>query len=122
MDLVVISEGADIGNDVFVGPNVSFTGGRHMTGALEAAGRLTHEEAAALEGRYWDGPSVIVEDGVRIGANSVILAGVRLGKGCVVAAGAIVSNDVPPGALAAGNPARLLTRGGVSDECGAIGE
>ena len=51
-----------------------------------------------------------MEDDVRIGANAVILAGVRLGKGCVVAAGAVVSNDVPPGALVAGNPGRLLKR------------
>jgi acetyltransferase-like isoleucine patch superfamily enzyme len=108
MESVVISEGAELGNDIFVGPNVSFTAGRQMTGALEAAGRMTHADAAAREGRYWEGASVIVEDDVRIGANAVILAGVRLGRGCVVAAGAVVSNNVPAGALAAGNPARLL--------------
>jgi acetyltransferase-like isoleucine patch superfamily enzyme len=108
MECVVISEGAIIGNDVFIGPNVSFTAGRYMTGALQAAGRMSSAEGSTLEGRYWEGPSVIVEDLVRIGANAVILAGVRLGKGCIVAAGAVVSNDVPPGMLAAGNPARLL--------------
>lgn len=42
MESVVIAEGAEIGNDVFVGPNVSFTAGRYMTGALEAASRLTY--------------------------------------------------------------------------------
>jgi acetyltransferase-like isoleucine patch superfamily enzyme len=110
MEAVVVSEGAEIGCDVFIGPNVSFTGGRYMTGALEAAARLTHDEASLLEGRYWEGPSAIVENDVRIGANSVILAGVRLGKGCIVAAGSVVSTDVPPGALVAGNPARLLKR------------
>lgn len=110
MEGVVISEGAIIGNDVFVGPNVTFTAGRYMTGALEAAGLLTHQEAVKLEGRYWEGPSVIVEDNVRIGVNSVILAGVRLGKGCIVAAGSIVSNDVPSGMLVAGNPARVIKR------------
>lgn len=108
MESVVISEGADLGNDIFIGPNVSFTAGRHMTGALEAAGRMTHADAAASEGRFWEGASVTVEDDVRIGANAVILAGVRLGKGSVVAAGAVVSNDVPEGAMAAGNPARIL--------------
>ena len=108
MEGVVISEGAELGCDIFIGPNVSFTGGRHMTAAFEAAGRMTRAEATSQEGRYWEGPSVIVEDDVRIGANAVILAGVRLGKACVVAAGAVVSTDVPPGALAAGNPARIL--------------
>lgn len=108
MECVIISEGAIIGNDVFIGPNVSFTAGRYMTGALQAAGRMSSAEGATLEGRYWEGPSVVVEDLVRIGANAVILAGVTLGKGCIVAAGAVVSCDVPPGMLAAGNPARLL--------------
>lgn len=108
MECVVISEGAQIGNDVFVGPNVSFTAGRYMTGALEASGKLQHTEAVAMEGSYWEGPSVIVEDEVRIGANAVILAGVRLGHGCIVASGAVVSASVPAGATAVGNPARIL--------------
>ena len=107
MESVVISENAEIGNDVFIGPNVSFAGGRYMTGALEAAGRLTREAATSLEGRYWERP-LVVEDDVRIGANAVILAGVRLGRECIVAAGAVVSNDVLPGAMVAGNPGRLL--------------
>jgi acetyltransferase-like isoleucine patch superfamily enzyme len=111
MESVVISENAEIGNDVFIGPNVGFAGGRYMTGAFEASGQLSREEAAVLEGRYWKGPSVVVEDAVRIGTNSVILAGVRLGRQCVVAAGTVVSNDVPPGALVAGNPGRLLRSG-----------
>jgi acetyltransferase-like isoleucine patch superfamily enzyme len=111
MEGVIVCEGAQLGNDIFIGSNVSFTAGRHMTGALEASGRMSREEAFATEGKYWQGVSVIVDDDVRIGVNSVILAGVRLGKGCVVAAGAVVSTDVPPGALAAGNPARLLKRG-----------
>lgn len=108
MECVVISEGAVLGDDIFIGPNVSFTAGRYMTGALQASGRLSPAEGARLEGQYWEGPSVQVEDLVRIGANAVILAGVKLGRGCVVAAGAVVTSDVPPGTLAAGNPARLL--------------
>lgn len=110
MECVVISEGAEIGQDVFIGPNVSFTGGRFMTGAMEASGQMTHDEAAAKEGKYWEGPSVVVEDGVRIGANAVILAGVRLGEGCVIAAGSVVSVDVPARTLVAGNPARILRK------------
>jgi acetyltransferase-like isoleucine patch superfamily enzyme len=112
MDYVIISEAAQIGENVFIGPNVSFTAGRHMTAALEASGAMTAEERDELEGfPYLKDPSVIVEDEVRIGANAVILAGVRLGKACVIAAGAVVSTDVPPGALFAGNPARMLKSG-----------
>src|SRR3990172_8090009 len=96
---VMISEGAQFGNDIFVGQGVVFTAGRAMTGALQATGRMSDEQAALMEGRYWEGPSVVVDNDVRIGANSTILAGVKLGKGCVIAAGAVVSNDVPPGMI-----------------------
>ena len=82
-----------------------------MTGAMQAAGDMSAEEASSQEGRYWEGPSVTVEAGVRIGANAVILAGVRLGRGCMVAAGAVVSIDVPPEGLVMGNPGRLMKPG-----------
>jgi methylmalonyl-CoA/ethylmalonyl-CoA epimerase len=111
MECVVISEGAEVGDDVFIGPNVSFTAGRHMTGAMEAGGLMTRDDAARQEGRFWTGPSVVVESEVRIGANAVVLAGVRLGRGCVVAAGTVVSTDIPPGATVAGNPGRIVKRG-----------
>jgi acetyltransferase-like isoleucine patch superfamily enzyme len=104
----VISENAELGNDIFIGPQVIFTGGRFMTGAMEASGRMSYEEAAAQEGKNWQGPSVVVEDEVRIGANAVILAGVRLGKGCLISAGSVVSTDVPAGALVVGNPGRVM--------------
>jgi acetyltransferase-like isoleucine patch superfamily enzyme len=105
---VMLSENAELGNDVFLGQGVIFTGGRYMTGALEASGKMSREEAVAQEGKNWVGPSVVVEDEVRIGANAVILTGVRLGKGCVVGAGSVVSTNVPAGALVMGNPARLM--------------
>lgn len=110
MEQSLICEGAVVGNDVFIAPHVSFTRGRHMLGAFIHAGRMSEEEADAMEMRYADpaGPSVIIEDDVRIGANSVILAGVRLGKGAVVAAGSVVSLDVPENHLVMGNPSRIV--------------
>jgi len=51
---------------------------------------------------------VIVEDNVLVGANAVVLEGVRIGKGAVVAAGAIVTEDVAPGVVVAGSPARVI--------------
>lgn len=102
---VVVSEGARVGDGVFIGPNVSMTAGRHMLGALVAAGRMTESELTSRESVYG---AIIIENYVRVGANAVILAGVRLGEGCIVAAGAVVSFDVPPGAMVAGNPARIM--------------
>ena len=52
--------------------------------------------------------SIIIEDDVFIGARAVILKGVTLGKGCVIGAGAVVGNDIPPFAVAVGNPARIV--------------
>lgn len=51
---------------------------------------------------------VIIEDDVWIGIGAIVLKGVRIGKGATVAAGAVVSRDVPAGALATGNPALII--------------
>ena len=51
---------------------------------------------------------ITVEDGAWIGAGAIILDGVRVGRNAVVAAGAVVTEDVPPQSLVAGNPAKLV--------------
>ena len=53
-------------------------------------------------------PPVVVEDGVLVGANAVVIEGVRIGAGAVVAAGAVVTENVPPNAVVAGTPARII--------------
>ena len=47
---------------------------------------------------------------IHVGMNCLILKGVRIGQGSVVGAGAVLTRDVPPGATAAGNPARIMRR------------
>ena len=51
---------------------------------------------------------IVIEDACWIGANSVITAGVRIGKHAVVAAGSVVTKEVPPYSVVAGNPARVI--------------
>jgi acetyltransferase-like isoleucine patch superfamily enzyme len=52
--------------------------------------------------------SVIIENDVLIGANSIILAGVTISNGAVIGAGSVVTRDIPPYAIVAGNPAKIL--------------
>lgn len=56
----------------------------------------------------WTPKPVVIEDDVRIGLNSIVLKGVRIGSGATVLAGAVVTSDVPAGAVVAGNPAVVL--------------
>ena len=54
------------------------------------------------------GLQVVIEDDVWIGYNAVVLSGVTVGRGAIVAAGSVVTKDIPPYAIAAGNPARKV--------------
>lgn len=51
---------------------------------------------------------IVIKDDVFIGMNCLILKGVCLGNGCVIGAGSVVTKDVPAGAVAAGNPAKIF--------------
>lgn len=51
---------------------------------------------------------IIIEDDVWIGAGAIVLQGVTIGKKSIVGAGAVVTKDVPPGVVVAGNPARII--------------
>jgi acetyltransferase-like isoleucine patch superfamily enzyme len=53
---------------------------------------------------------VIVEDHVWIGSKAIVLPGVRIGSRAVIGAGSIVTKDIPPRCVAAGNPARVIRR------------
>jgi len=51
---------------------------------------------------------IVIEDHVWIGANAIVLQGVTIGQNSIVAAGAVVTKDVRPNTLVAGNPAQVL--------------
>ena len=85
-----------IGDDVQIGPNVQLLTATHP---VEAGSRRDKWESAR---------PIRIGDNAWLGGGVVVLPGVSIGKDSVVGAGAVVTHDVPPGVVAAGNPARVL--------------
>ena len=70
---------------------------------------LSHDATAKRINPNDDGSgTVIIEDNVFIGVNSVVLRNVRIGRNSIVGAGSVVTKDVPPNVIVAGNPAAIL--------------
>ena len=95
-----ICEGVTLEDEVFVGHGVMFTNDR-LPRAARPDGTPQAEEDWTLE-------ATIVRRGASIGSNATILCGLEIGARAVVGAGAVVTKSVPPGAVVAGNPARII--------------
>ena len=94
-----ICEGVTIEDDVFVGHGVTFVND-------------TYPRATATDGKLqteadWTVEPTLVKKGASIGSGATILANVTIGEKAIVGAGSVVTRDVPPGAIVAGNPARI---------------
>ena len=109
-DNAVIMMGAIINIGAVIGEGSMIDMGA-VLGGRATVGKNCHIGAGTVLAGVIEPPSaqpVIVEDDVVIGANAVVLEGCRIGKGAVVAAGAVVVDDVPPGVVVAGVPARII--------------
>lgn len=95
-----ICEGVTIEDNVFVGHGVMFINDTYPR-ATNAAGGLQTEAD-------WKVEPTLVKKGASIGSGATILSNVIIGENAIVGAGAVVNRDVPPNAVVAGNPARLL--------------
>ena len=85
-----------IGNNVLIGPQVGIYAAYHP---LDVSTRIAGFEAAK---------AVTICDNVWIGGHASILPGVTIGEGAVIGAGSVVTRDIPPGVVAAGNPCRII--------------
>lgn len=87
-----------LGDNVLVGPKVSFYTAMHPIDAKQREQWLVYAKP------------IIVEDNVWIGGSATILGGVTIGKNAIVGAGAVVTKDVEPNTIVVGNPARVLRK------------
>ncbi len=85
-----------IGDNAFIGPNVSIYTACHSTDVAERNSR-----------REWALPVTIGND-CWIGGSVTILPGVTIGNGCTIGAGSVVTRDIPAHSVAVGNPARVI--------------
>lgn len=89
---VQLWDGLRIGNDVFIGPNVSFANDHFPRSKKTPENFL----------------QTIISDGASIGAGATILPGVTIGHNAMVGAGAVVTHSVPPNSVVVGNPAKII--------------
>ncbi len=96
-----------IGNDVFIGPNVSILTPLHPMKWQER--NCYYREDGVLTDKEYGAP-ITIEDNCWIAGNVTICAGVTIGTGCVIGAGSVVTRDIPKGHFAAGNPCRVIRK------------
>ena len=87
-----------IGDDCFIGPNVSIYTACHSTDPVERNSR-----------REWALP-VTIGNNVWIGGSVTILPGIKIGDNATIGAGSVVVNDIPDGCIAVGNPCRVVRK------------
>lgn len=89
-----------IGDDVFIGPNVSLYTACHSTDPVERNTR-----------REWAEP-ITIGNNVWIGGSVTVLPGVTIGDNCTIGAGSVVTKDIPANSIAVGNPCRVIKKVG----------
>ena len=95
-----ICEGVSIADNVFVGHGVTFINDSYP--------RATNPDGSLQTEADWRVETTRVEKGASIGSGATILSGIVIGENALVGAGSVVTRDVPPSAVVAGNPAKVL--------------
>ena len=95
-----ICEGVVIEDHVFVGHSVTFINDSYPRATTTGGGLQTEKD--------WKVEQTLVKRGASIGSGSTILSNVVIGENSIVGAGSVVTRDVPPDVIVAGNPARVL--------------
>jgi acetyltransferase-like isoleucine patch superfamily enzyme len=95
-----ICEGVTIEDNVFIGHGVNFVNDSYPR-ATASGGSLQTESD-------WKVECTVIKQGASIGSGATILSNISIGENAIVGAGSVVTKDVPPNSIVAGNPARVL--------------
>ncbi|MGC2248591.1 MAG: acyltransferase [Terriglobales bacterium] len=95
-----ICEGVTIEDNVFVGHGVMFINDSYPRATAEGGNLQTEAD--------WKIEKTVIKKGASIGSGATILANVSVGENAIVGAGAVVTKDVPPNTIVAGNPAKIF--------------
>ena len=95
-----ICEGVHIEDNVFIGHNVTFINDKYP--------RSTNQDGSLQTESDWQCIQTYIKKNVSIGSSVTILCGLTIGENAIVGAGSVVTKDVPPSAVVAGNPARII--------------
>lgn len=95
-----ICEGVTVEDNVFIGHGVTFTNDMYP--------RATAADGALQTEADWKVQPTIIRSGASIGSGATILCNLTIGENAIVGAGSVVTRSIPPNAIVAGNPARVL--------------
>lgn len=95
-----ICEGVTIEDNVFVGHGVTFTNDSYP--------RATNPDGSLQTDSDWKVEPTTVKKGVSLGSGVTVLSNVTIGENAIIGAGSVITKDVPPNTIAAGNPAKVI--------------
>lgn len=95
-----VCEGVTIEDNVFIGHGVTFINDSYPRSTTEAGELQTEKD--------WRVETTVVKRGASIGSGATILSNLVIGENAIVGAGSVVTHDVPPNTIVAGNPAKVL--------------
>jgi UDP-2-acetamido-3-amino-2,3-dideoxy-glucuronate N-acetyltransferase len=95
-----VCEGVTIEDNVFIGHGVTFINDSYPRSTTQAGELQTEKD--------WRVETTVVKRGASIGSGATILSNLVIGENAIVGAGSVVTHDVPPNTIVAGNPAKVL--------------